>query len=59
MVGGYTDLHYFDPKTRTWCATFVDPEHGSVARFTGGPVGNDRLKIAVAWRVMCLTPQLF
>jgi hypothetical protein len=38
----YTDLHYFDPKTRTWGATFVDPEHGSVARFTGGPVGNDR-----------------
>jgi hypothetical protein len=38
----YTDLHYFDPKTRTWRATFVDPEHGSVARFTGGPVGNDR-----------------
>jgi hypothetical protein len=38
----YTDLHYFDPKTRTWRATFVDPEHGSVARFTGGGVGNDR-----------------
>jgi hypothetical protein len=38
----YTDLHYFDPKTRTWRATFVDPEHGSEARFTGGPVGNDR-----------------
>jgi hypothetical protein len=38
----YTDLHYFDAKTGTWRATFVDPEHGSVARFTGGPVGNDR-----------------
>jgi hypothetical protein len=38
----YTDLHYFDSKTRTWRATFVDPEHGSVARFTGGPVGSDR-----------------
>lgn len=38
----YTDLHYFDPQTRTWRATFVDPEHGSLARFTGGPVGNDR-----------------
>jgi hypothetical protein len=38
----YTDLHYFDPKTRTWHATFVDPEHASVARFTGGAVGDDR-----------------
>lgn len=38
----YTDLHWFDAKSRTWHATFVDPEHGSVARFTGGPVGNDR-----------------
>jgi hypothetical protein len=38
----YTDLHHFDPKSRTWRTTFVDPEHGPVARFTGGPVGNDR-----------------
>jgi hypothetical protein len=38
----YTDLHWFDPKARTWRAAFVDPEHGSVAKFTGGPVGNDR-----------------
>jgi hypothetical protein len=38
----YTDLHWFDPKSRTWRATFFDPEHGSVAKFTGGPVGNDR-----------------
>lgn len=38
----YTDLHWFDTKTRTWRATFVDPEHGSIARFTGGPQGNDR-----------------
>jgi hypothetical protein len=38
----YTDLHWFDTKTKTWHATFVDPEHGSLARFTGGPVGNDR-----------------
>ena len=38
----YTDLHWFNAKTRTWHATFVDPEHGSVAKFTGGPVGNDR-----------------
>jgi hypothetical protein len=38
----YTDLHWFDAKSRTWRAAFVDPEHGSVAKFTGGPVGNDR-----------------
>jgi hypothetical protein len=38
----YTDLHWFDAKSRTWRSAFVDPEHGSVARFTGGPVGNDR-----------------
>jgi len=38
----YSDLHYFDSKTRTWHATFFDPEHASVAKFTGGPVGEDR-----------------
>jgi len=38
----YTDLHYFDAKTRTWRATFVDPEHGAVAKFSGGPEGDDR-----------------
>ena len=38
----YTDLHWFDAKSRTWRSAFVDPEHGSVAKFTGGPVGNDR-----------------
>lgn len=38
----YTDLHWFDAKSKTWHATFVDPEHGSLAKFTGGPVGNDR-----------------
>jgi hypothetical protein len=38
----YTDLHWFDAKSRTWRAAFVDPEHGSLAEFTGGPVGNDR-----------------
>lgn len=41
----YTTVHYFDPKARTWHATFVDPEHGSIARFAGGPVGNDRFVI--------------
>lgn len=35
---GTWDVEY----TGTWRATFVDPEHGSAAKFTGGPVGNDR-----------------
>ncbi len=39
----YADLRYFDPKSRTWPATFFDPEHASVARFTGGPAGDDRI----------------
>src|ERR1700685_862108 len=39
----YTDLRYFDRKSRTWPATFIDPEHASVARFTGGPAGDDRI----------------
>jgi hypothetical protein len=38
----YTDLHWFDARSRTWRSAFVDPEHGSVAKFTGGPVGDDR-----------------
>jgi hypothetical protein len=38
----YTEVHYFDAKSRTWHATFVDPQDGSVARFTASEVGNDR-----------------
>jgi hypothetical protein len=38
----YTTLHYFDAKSGTWCATFVDPQDASIFRFTGGPVGDDR-----------------
>ncbi len=38
----YANLNWFDPKSKTWRSAFVDPEHGSVARFTGGPVGPDR-----------------
>jgi hypothetical protein len=38
----YTNVHWLDPKSRAWRSAFVDPEHGSVARFTGGPVGHDR-----------------
>lgn len=39
----YTDLRYFDPKSGTWPATFLDPENASIARFTGGAVGEDRI----------------
>jgi len=39
----YTDLRYYDPKSGTWLATFIDPEHASAARFTGGAVGDDRI----------------
>jgi hypothetical protein len=38
----YMDVHYFDAKSRTWHAAFVDPQDGSVARFTASEVGNDR-----------------
>jgi hypothetical protein len=39
----YTDLLYFDPKSRTWSTVFIDPQVGSVATFTGGAVGDDRI----------------
>jgi hypothetical protein len=39
----YTDVRYFDPKSGTWHAIFIDPEHASYARFTGGAVGDDRI----------------
>jgi len=38
----YTDVHYFDAKSRTWHATSVDPQIGSVARLTATGVANDR-----------------
>ena len=39
----YTELRYYDPKSRTWPSTFIDVEHASVARFTGGAVGDKRI----------------
>lgn len=39
----YTTVRYFDPKSGTWPAIFIDPEHASAARFTGGAVGDDRI----------------
>jgi len=38
----YTTVYYFEPKSRAWHATFVDPERGSVLAFTGEAAGNDR-----------------
>jgi len=38
-----TTLRYFDPKSGTWRVTFIDPENDSVARFSGGAVGDDRI----------------
>jgi hypothetical protein len=39
----YTDLRYFDAKTKTWASTFIDPEHSSVARFTASAANDDRI----------------
>ena len=39
----YTDVDYFDSKSRTWHAIFVDPQDGSVDRFTASEVENNRL----------------
>jgi hypothetical protein len=41
----YADLRYFDPKTRTWPATFIDPEHASSARFTAIATQTDRIEL--------------
>jgi hypothetical protein len=63
----YTDLRYFDPKSQTWPALFVDPEHASVAKFTGGAVGDDRIVLdtrdfgdgETRWSVNELRPDSF
>jgi hypothetical protein len=39
----YADLRYFDPKSGTWPAIFVDPQDASFATFKGGAVGDDRI----------------
>ena len=39
----YTDLRYYDRKSHTWPTTFIDVEHASIARFTGGAVADDRV----------------
>src|ERR1700733_6506583 len=39
----YTDLRYFDPKSGTWPATFIDPMNASIVKFAGGAAGDDRI----------------
>lgn len=39
----YADIRYFDAKTRTWPAVFIDPQHASTARFTGGGTLDGRM----------------
>lgn len=39
----YADVRYFEPKSATWPAIFIDPQAATVATFTGGAVGADRI----------------
>ena len=39
----YADVRYFDAKSGTWPAIFIDPQAASVATFSGGAVGDDRI----------------
>jgi hypothetical protein len=63
----YADLRYFDPKSRTWPAIFIDPEHASVARFTNEPQRDDRIVLdtqdfdgtETRWSINDLRPDSF
>jgi hypothetical protein len=63
----YADVRYFDPKSGTWPAIFIDPEHASVARFTGGAVGDDRIVLdtqdfadqSTRWSINDIRPNSF
>ena len=39
----YADVRYFDPKSRTWPAVFIDPQIASIATFKVGAAGDDRI----------------
>lgn len=41
----YTTLLYVDSKLGTWYASWFDPEHALVARFTGAATGNNQIVI--------------
>ncbi len=63
----YTDLRYYDSKSCTWPSTFIDVEHASIARFTGGAVGGDRIVLETfrfdgtdtRWSINDLRPDTF
>lgn len=38
----YTEVHYFEPKSHTWQAIFVDPQAGSIAKLTSIEQTKDR-----------------
>ena len=41
-----TTLRYFDPKSRTWSVTFIDPENDVAETLKGGAVGDDRIVLS-------------
>ena len=38
----YTEVHYFEAKSQTWQAIFVDPQAGSIAKLTSIELSKDR-----------------
>jgi hypothetical protein len=44
----YADIRYFDPKSHSWPTVFIDPEHASSARFTGGATADGRMVLQSA-----------
>ena len=39
----YAAIQYFDAKSNSWPTVFIDPEHGSTAKFTGGATLDGRM----------------
>jgi hypothetical protein len=39
----YAEVRYFDAKSGTWRAVFVDPQDAAIATFKGGAVGDDQI----------------
>ena len=39
----YAAIQYFDSKTRSWPMVFIDPEHASTAKLTGGATLDGRM----------------
>ena len=63
----YTDVFFYDAKSGTWPASFFDPEHRSVARFTGRADGYDKMVLHTAdlgapdtrWEFIDIRPDSF